>query len=76
MLGDLEEKHQPLCYQGRERLSAMCAAFGQLVHKALAVGELNVKLQVLPSSNARMRNDSLFRALHNLYSLSITIFFS
>ncbi|XP_022656476.1 Golgi-associated PDZ and coiled-coil motif-containing protein-like isoform X2 [Varroa destructor] len=45
MLGDLEEKHQPLCYQGRERLSAMCAAFGQLVHKALAVGELNVKLQ-------------------------------
>ncbi|OQR67694.1 golgi-associated PDZ and coiled-coil motif-containing protein-like [Tropilaelaps mercedesae] len=51
MLGDLEEEHQPLCYQGKELLSAMCAAFGQLVHKALAVCELNVKLQTLNELN-------------------------
>lgn len=49
IVGDLEDEHQPLCYQARERLSAMCAAFGQLVHKALAVSELNMKLQVFDS---------------------------
>ena len=46
MLGDLEEEHQPICFQGREKLTALSAAFGQLVHKTLAVCDLNVKLQV------------------------------
>lgn len=45
LFGELEDEHNLACYSGREKLTAMSAAFGQLAHKALTVFELNNKLQ-------------------------------
>ena len=46
ILGDIDSEQIDLTYDGRQKMTALSAAFAQLCHKSQTIFQMNAKLEV------------------------------
>ena len=54
LLGEIDPDQCELTYDGRQKMTALSAAFAQLCHKAQTVFQSNAKIEVLSNSTAEL----------------------
>ena len=47
ILGDIDSEQIDLTYDGRQKMTALSAAFAQLCHKSQTIFQMNAKLEVV-----------------------------